>query len=73
MEIVADRFQIIEKIGSGSFGNVYKAKAISSGELVALKIEKYSKRRSQLRMEERILRNMKGIAGFPQVKWFGYH
>ena len=65
MEIVADRFQIIEKIGSGSFGNVYKAKAISSGELVALKIEKYSKRRSQLRMEERILRGMKGLAGFP--------
>ena len=65
MEIVADRFQIIEKIGSGSFGNVFKAQAITSGEIVALKIEKFSKRRSQLRMEERILRHMKGVIGFP--------
>src|SRR5262249_1238302 len=37
-EIVADKFQILEQIGSGGFGSVYKAKHLTLNKTVALKI-----------------------------------
>ena len=35
-----DRYLLIEKVGEGTFGNVYKAKNRETEEIVALKIIK---------------------------------
>ena len=36
-EILADKYQMLEELGSGSFGVVYKAIEKSTGEIVAIK------------------------------------
>lgn len=36
-ETLADRFQMLEELGSGSFGVVYKAIEKATGEIVAIK------------------------------------
>jgi serine/threonine protein kinase len=40
MDLVNDRFQILEELGSGSFGTVYKGVVAKSNIYVAIKIEK---------------------------------
>ena len=39
-EIINNEYKIIKKIGSGSFGNVYKGISILNNNFVAIKIEK---------------------------------
>jgi len=34
---VAQEYKIIEKVGRGTYGTVYKAKQLKTGELVAIK------------------------------------
>jgi serine/threonine protein kinase len=36
--IIANKYELLEKLNSGSFGTVYKGKHIRTGELVAIKI-----------------------------------
>ena len=35
---MADQYQVLEELGSGSFGVVYKAIEQASGEIVAIKL-----------------------------------
>lgn len=57
-----DKYQIIEHIGEGSFGKVYKARRKNTGFTVAMKfIAKHGKSEKDiknLRQEIRILRNL---------------
>jgi len=39
--VIANRYKIIEKIGQGSFGSVYKGLNLFNEELVAIKFELY--------------------------------
>lgn len=68
MEIVADKYQIIQFLGSGGFSRVYKGKS-PKGKTVAIKLEK--KTGHNLVIEDKILRTMKGTEGFPKRHWFG--
>lgn len=65
--VLAGRFKLLEKIGSGSFGFVYKTHNLKNGELVATKFEvredKTSKRVSLLYREIKVLIEMKGCEG----------
>ena len=36
---VGGKFDLVKKIGSGSFGEIYMAKNIKTGEYVAMKLE----------------------------------
>jgi serine/threonine protein kinase len=43
MEILEKRFKVIKRLGSGSFGEIYKVQKVKNGEMFAAKVERASK------------------------------
>jgi serine/threonine protein kinase len=68
--LIANKYEIIEKINEGEFGIIVKGKNIRSGEYVAIKIEK-NNLISTLKMEAKIYQYLKNLDGFPKLKWYG--
>jgi serine/threonine protein kinase len=71
--IIANKYKLIEKIDSGSFGKIYKAQNIRSNEYVAVKIESVLTEVKLLKNETRIYHYLNGCIGIPNVKWFGLY
>jgi len=71
--IIADRYQIIEKIGSGKFGAVYKGQHIKTNDMVAIKMEPQTSETQLLKYETRILRYLseQGCRHLPPIYWYG--
>ena len=59
---------MIHKIGSGSFGAVYKGKNIRTNELVAIKVEPNNCKTKILKNEAKIYQFLGNEVGFPQIK-----
>ncbi|OHT14408.1 Casein kinase I isoform delta-like protein [Tritrichomonas foetus] len=68
----ANRFDIIQLIGGGSFGQIYNGIDMKTGEEVAMKIEPVvnNTRSIQLCNEAKIYRILDGALGFPKLKEF---
>jgi serine/threonine protein kinase len=65
-----NKYELMEKIGAGSFGSIHKAKNIRTGELVAIKME--SIQDSKLLVNEtKVYQYLAPGKGIPQIKWFG--
>lgn len=71
--LIKKKYKILEKIGEGKFGAVYKGKNIKSEELVAVKLEHKSNAVKILRTETTILNYLykNGCKFIPLVHWFG--
>ena len=69
--MIANKYDLISKIGSGAFGAIYKGQNIRTGEPVAIKVEPLKHETNLLKNEARIYQYLKGGVGIPQVKWFG--
>ncbi|CAA9997768.1 unnamed protein product, partial [Nesidiocoris tenuis] len=69
--VVAGRYRLIRKIGSGSFGDIYLGMNISNGEEVAVKLEPIRARHPQLLYESKLYKVLQGGIGIPTVRWFG--
>ena len=74
--IIANKYKIIEKIGEGCFGFIFKGENIRTFEKVAIKMESISSETNLLKNEAKIYQYLKGCNhngkdGFPTVKWFG--
>lgn len=67
--IIANKYELLEKLNSGSFGTVYKGKHVRTGELVAVKIELKSDT-SSLKNEAKICQYLAKEPGFLGVKWY---
>jgi len=67
--ILSNKYELLEKLNSGSFGTVYKAKHLRTGELVAVKIERGTTTNS-LKNEAKIYQYLLKEPGFPKLKWF---
>jgi serine/threonine protein kinase len=68
--IIANKYEILNKLNEGAFGSVFKGKHIRTGELVAIKMESKSAINT-LRNEAKIYQYLKNQYGFPQLKWYG--
>lgn len=68
---IAGKYRVGRKIGSGSFGEIYLATNIQTGEQVAVKMEKVSTNHPQLLYEARLYRVFQGDTGIPQMFWYG--
>lgn len=70
------RFQISEKLGSGSFGHIFKAFDNTLADYVALKVEMHDKNSNEngsaqtLRSEAKILTEIGGVVGIPSAYLF---
>ena len=71
MEIINKKYKIINKIGEGSFGLIYKGQNIRTNEYVAIKIEPIENELKLLKNESTIYQYLNNNEGIPNVKWFG--
>ena len=69
--MIANKYKLLAKLSQGSFGQVYKAENIRTGELVAIKIEPKSGDNKSLKSEAKIYQYLAKLDGFPQLKWYG--
>jgi len=67
-----DKYVLCERIGSGSFGEVWNADSASTGEPVAVKMEFIEGNPAPtLQYESRVLQLLQGTPGIPRLRYFG--
>jgi len=71
MTIINNKYKLIEKIGEGCFGTIYKGQNIRTHEEVAIKIEPIENGTKLLKNETKIYQYLAQGEGIPKVKWFG--
>jgi serine/threonine protein kinase len=69
--LINNKYKILEKIGSGTFGSICKGENIRTGEKVAIKIESIISNTKMLKNETIIYNYLKSAEGVPKIKWFG--
>jgi casein kinase I family protein HRR25 len=71
MSLVANKYKVTEKIGAGSFGEIYKGYNIRTNQYVAIKVEPIKNNTMLLKNESTFYQYLKDIQCIPNVKWFG--
>ena len=71
MNIINNKYKIIEKLGAGCFGEIYKGENIRTHEYVAIKVEAIENNLKLLKNESVVYQYLVGTMGVPNVKWFG--
>lgn len=67
-----DKYVLRECIGSGAFGEVWSADSASTGDPVAVKMERiHGNPAPTLQYESRVLQLLQNIAGIPRLRYFG--
>jgi serine/threonine protein kinase len=69
--LIANKYRLIEPIGSGAFGYIYRVSNIRNGNQAALKMEPLSAETKMLKNETKIYQYLNGVEGIPEVLWFG--
>ncbi|CAD8074458.1 unnamed protein product [Paramecium sonneborni] len=67
---IGNQYKITSKLGSGSFGEVFKGVNTETNEIVAIKLESQEAQMPQIKHEFQILSAIQGN-GIPKVHWFG--
>lgn len=70
--LISGKYKVSKKIGGGSFGDIYLAINIGTGEEVAVKVESTKARHPQLLYESRVYKMLQGGVGIPHIRWYGY-
>ena len=69
--LINQRYIFEKKIGSGSFGCVYRGKNVISGDQVAIKYEATTTNIPTLLWESKILNHLAGIQGVVKLRYYG--
>lgn len=68
---IAGRYRLVKKIGSGSFGEIYKGVDFKNNSDVAVKLEPKNSSHPQLDYEAKVYRVLQGGIGIPKIYWNG--
>jgi len=68
---INNKYRILEKIGNGSFGAIYKGQNIRTNEEVAVKMEPIDAAMRMIKHEAIIYQYLLNTKGIPTIKWFG--
>ena len=69
---ILDKYVLRQRIGSGAFGEVWSADSASTGEPVAVKMERIRGNPAPtLQYESRVLQLLQGTMGIPRLRYFG--
>jgi serine/threonine protein kinase len=71
MSLIANKYKLLDKIGEGAFGSIYKGENNRTKELVAIKVEPIINDLKLLKNESIIYQYLINNEGIPNVKWFG--
>lgn len=71
LKLINKKYSLLDKIGEGSFGSIYKGQNIRTQEFVAIKVEPIINETKLLKNESIIYQYLNNIPGIPSVKWFG--
>ncbi|XP_028166587.1 casein kinase I-like isoform X1 [Ostrinia furnacalis] len=66
--IISEKYNVVRKIGGGSFGDIFLAININDGEEVAVKVESIKARHPQLLYESRVYKMLQGGIGIPHIR-----
>ena len=69
--MISNKYKILEKIGNGNFGSVFKGENIRTNEKVAIKLSSVKSEYNLLKNEAKIYQIIGNTPGFPQLKWYG--
>jgi len=71
--IINNKYRIIEKLGRGTFGSVYKGVNKKNNQLIAIKLEGFDSVARLLKHETTILNYLfsEGLRNIPTVYWYG--
>jgi casein kinase 1 len=70
-QTIATKYQVGNKIGSGSFGQIHIGKNVQTNEDIAIKFESVRSKHPQLLYESRIYQILQGGVGIPNIHYFG--
>ena len=71
LNLIKSKYKVLNEIGSGSFGYIYKAKNIRTNSMVAIKTENIKNGSKLLKNETIVYQYLSGLKGVPNVLYFG--
>jgi serine/threonine protein kinase len=69
--MINNKYKLLNKIGEGTFGSIYKGENCRKREEVAIKVEPILNGTTLLKNESNIYQYLLGTPCIPQVKWYG--
>ena len=68
--MINDRYKLLKRVGSGTFGLIFSAKNVNTDDLVAVKLEPTSQT-DTLTHEAAVLQRLAGTPGIPTLRYYG--
>lgn len=68
---INSKFKLRERLGGGTFGEIYSAQNIITEEEVAVKLESLNSKNHLLKNESKVYRLLAGGVGIPNIRYYG--